>query len=305
MEIRLIIPPRRVYTLPMPETSPLPAPGGSEVELAPAKVSDRFVAFLLDLAPFLGGFIVSMLFIEFKLRPAPPSAGTFLHAGALWAGLLLAYQFVGNLIGGTVGKRLMGLKVVRLDGRPLGVARSLVRAVGYFLSMPLCNLGFLIAFVHPDSRTLHDLLSGALVVETRAKNSAEAFILFLGAACAICALFFGNIYYDLHKPLPSDLLAVQKAQEGLRIMAQIEEAYKARNGSYTSALPDLVESSGDPAEFRKAMADIFDPNRFRIELGVGKYRISGVAKDRAKTWVRIEGPRPAPEDGQHPRAPAR
>ena len=265
-----------------------------ELELAPAKVSDRFVAFLLDLAPFLGGFIASMLIIEFKLRPASPPPGTFLHLGALWTGLLLAYQFFGNLTGGTVGKRLMGLKVVRLDGRPLGLARSLVRAVGYLLSMPLCNLGFLIAFVHPDSRTLHDLLSGALVVETRAKNPAEAFILFLAAACAICALFFGNIYYDLHKPLPSDLLAVQKARDGLGIMAQIEEAYQAKNGSYTSALPDLVQASGDPAEFRKAMADIFEPNLFRIELGVGRYRISGVAKDRARTRVRIEGPLPAP-----------
>ncbi|MCX5794151.1 MAG: RDD family protein [Elusimicrobia bacterium] len=283
----------------MAETSPVSGfaaapPAGGEVELAPAKVSDRFVAFLLDLAPFLGGFIASMFFIGYKLHPGPIAQATFFRIGALWAGLSLAYQFVGNLIGGTVGKRLMGLKVVRLDGRPLGLARSLARAVGYFISMPLCNLGFLIAFLHPQSRTLHDILSGALVVEAHAKDPAEAFILFLAAACAICALFFGNIYYDLHKPLPSDLLAVQKAQEGLRIMAQIEEAYKAKNGTYTSALPDLVEASGDPAEFRKAMADIFDPNLFRIELGVGKYRISGVAKDRARTRVRIAGPLPPP-----------
>jgi uncharacterized RDD family membrane protein YckC len=283
----------------MSATSPVPgfasaAGSSAEIELAPAKVSDRFVAFLLDLVPFLGGFAASMFVFESKLRQVSPFPGALLHIAALWTGLLMAYQFVGNLTGGTVGKRLMGLKVVRLDGRPLGVARSLVRAVGYLLSMPLCNLGFLIAFVHPDSRTLHDLLSGALVVETRAKNPAEAFILFLAAACAICALFFGNIYYDLHQPLPSDLLAVHKAQEGLKIMAQIEEAYRAKNGSYTSVLPDLVEASGDPAEFRKAMADIFDPNLFRIELGVGKYRISGVAKDRAKTRVRIEGPQPPP-----------
>ena len=283
----------------MPETSSLPgftpsAPEGAELELAPAKVSDRFVAFLMDLAPFLGGFIASMFFIQPQLHPGAPDRAAFIHMGELWTGLTLAYQFVGNLTGGTVGKRLMGIKVVRSDGRPLGVARSLARAVGYFISMPLCNLGFLIAFVHPESRTLHDLLSGALVVETRAKNPAEAFILFLAAACAICALFFGNIYYDLHKPLPSDLLAVNKAEEGLRILAQIEEAYQAKNGSYTSALPDLVEASGDPAEFRKAMVEIFDPHKFLIEVGTGKYRISGVAKDRAQTRVRIEGPLPAP-----------
>jgi len=283
----------------MPENPSAPgfaasASEGSELELAPAKVSDRFVAFLLDLAPFLGGFIASMFFFQYQLHPGAPDRAVFIHMGELWTGLALAYQFVGNLTGGTVGKRLMGIQVVRLDGRPLGAVRSLARALGYLLSMPLCNLGFLIAFVHPESRTLHDLLSGALVVETRAKNPAEAFILFLAAASAICALFFGNIYYDLHKPLPADLLAVQKAQEGLSILAQIEEAYKAKNGSYTRSLPDLVDASGDPVEFRKAMVEIFDPNLFRIEAGAGKYRISGVAKDRAETRVRIEGPLPAP-----------
>lgn len=280
----------------MPETPPLQGLAGvparaAELEIGPAKVSDRFVAFLLDLAPFLGGFIATMFYIQYRVRSGPLLLEDFARPVALWAALTFAYQFAGNLTGGTVGKRLMGIKVVRLDGRPLGLLRSLARAAGWFLSMPLCNLGFLIAFVHPESRALHDLLSGALVVETRAKNPAEAFILFLAAACCVCALFFGNIYYNLHhKPFPSDLLAVEKAREGLLIMARIEESYKAKNGAYTGSLPELVEASGDPAEFRKAMVEIFDPNLFRIEAGSRKYRISGVAKDRAKTRVSIEGP---------------
>jgi uncharacterized RDD family membrane protein YckC len=281
----------------MVEISPLSGfaatPSGGELELTPAKVSDRFVAFLIDLAPFLGGFIATLLFVQYKIRLAPPAwPADFIRMGSLWAGLSFAYQFAGNLTGGTVGKRLMGIKVVRLDGSPLGFARSLVRAFGYFLSMPLCNLGFLVAFIHPSSRTLHDMISGALVVETHAKAPAEAFVLFLAAACSICALFFGNIYYDLHKPLPSDLLAIEKAGAGLRIMAQIEEAYKAKNGSYTDSLAELVQASGDPAEFTKAMAEIFDPNLFQFKVGASNYRLSGVAKDRAKTRVRIDGPLP-------------
>lgn len=280
----------------MPEPPPLqgfaavPA-RAAELELAPAKVSDRFVAFLMDLAPFLGGFIATMFYIQYQVRSGPLLPEDFKLPAALWAGLTLAYQFAGNLTGGTVGKRLMGIRVARRDGSPLGFARSLARSLGWFLSMPLCNLGFLIAFAHPESRTLHDLLSGALVVESRAKNPAEAFVLFLAAACAVCALFFGSIYYNLHgKPFPSDLLAVEKAHAGLRILAQIEEAYKAKNGSYTNSLPDIVEASGDPKEFTKAMSEIFDPHLFRIETGMGRYRISGVAKDRAKTRVSIEGP---------------
>jgi len=272
----------------MPDPSILP--GSAPVELCPAKISDRFVAYFLDLLPFLGGFIASLFVILVKLQAAPPNQETVACLGALWTGLLLLYQFVGNLTGGTVGKRLMGLRVVRRDGAPLGLGRSLVRTVGYLISTPLCNFGFLIALFHPESRALHDILSGALVVETRAKNTAEAFILFLAAVCAICALFFGNIYLALNRPFPADLLAVEKAREGLKVLARIEEAYQAKNGSYTKSLADLAEASGDAAEFKKAMLVIFDPHLFRIEAGMGKYRISAAAQDRKKTRVAVEGP---------------
>jgi len=277
----------------MTEVSLATGLSGTVDELRPARISDRLVAFFLDLLPFLGGFGVHLFLTLLRQRAAQPAPGTVLHLGALWIALSLAYQFAGNLSGGTVGKRLLGLRVVRRDGRPLRVVRSLVRAVGYLLSMPLCNFGFLIAFVHPQSRTLHDLLSGALVVESRAKNPAEAFIVFLAAAGVLSALFAGNLYFGLHRPLPSDVLAVKKAEAGLGILAQIEEAYKAKNGAYTNSLADLVEASGNPEEFRKAMAAIFEPNFFRVEAGRGRYRISGVAKDHDQTRVVISGPRPS------------
>ena len=165
----------------------LSAGGGADLELCPAKISDRFVAYLLDVLPFLVGFALHFFIAAFKLRTAPPDRQMLVHMGALWVGLLSLYQFVGNLVGGTVGKKLMGLKVVRRDGTPLGFLRSLARAAGYLASTPLFNLGFLVALLHPESRALHDLFSGALVVEARVKNPAETLVLFLAAVCAVSA----------------------------------------------------------------------------------------------------------------------
>ncbi|MDD5657135.1 MAG: RDD family protein [Elusimicrobia bacterium] len=261
----------------------------TQAQLYPAKISDRFLAYFLDLLPFLGGFGASVFFAVLK-APVPPAPETYRNLGLLWAGLLALYQFAGNLAGGTPGKKLMGLRVVRRDGAALGWGRSLARALGYLASTPLCNFGFLVALVHPESRALHDLLSGALVVEARARSLSEAFMLFAASAGAIVALFLGNLYFTLHQPTPADYLAIDKARAGLRILAGIEEACKARNGAYTKDLSELAEASGDVEEFKKAMGDIFEPDRFRLETGVGRYRISAAARDRRKTRVRIEGP---------------
>ncbi len=260
------------------------------VELRPARISERFVAYLIDLVPFLLGFGASVYVAVGVLRAAPPTPESIRKLGWVWVALVVAYQFAGNLAGGTVGKRLMGLAVVRRDGRPLGAARALARALGWLVSTPLFNFGFVLALVHPESRALHDLLAGSLVVEGRPKDRAETLLLFAGAVCAMTALFGGNLYLQWQSPLPSDLLAVEKAREGLQILARVEEAHKERHGRYTDSLAELAEASGDVEQFKQALLEIFDPNLFRVEAGPKGYRISAAAKDRAKTRVHIQGP---------------
>ncbi|MBI5631154.1 MAG: RDD family protein [Elusimicrobia bacterium] len=241
------------------------------LELRPAKISDRFIAYILDAAPFACGYI---------LHRVP----------LLWLGLYFFYQFLGNLLGATIGKRLMGLQVLRRDGQPLGVFRALLRALGYGLSTPFFNFGFVVAFFQPESRTLHDMISGSLVVEARAKNQGEAGLLFLAAALLITALFGGTIYLYKTNPTLSDILAVEKARDGLKILARIEEEYKRSHGAYTSSLSDLAQASGDVEEFKAAMSKIFDPNLFQIQAGNRGYRLSAAAKDRRKTRVTLAGP---------------
>lgn len=66
----------------------------------------------------------------------------------------------------TIGKKLMGLHVVRPDGEPLDPLQSLARLCGYAFSLMPLGFGFLLAAFKPY-RALHDYLVGSIVVRTR------------------------------------------------------------------------------------------------------------------------------------------
>lgn len=257
------------------------------VELRPAKINDRFIAYLFDTLPFVAGYYFSLVVLMTKM---PQLTGLAAKLAGVWAGLYCFYHFLATLSGGTLGKRLLGIQVVDWEGNSPGAARSLIRAVGNVLSTPLCNFGYLVALFHPESRALHDILAGTLVVESRPKSSAESGIFFLVAISSVIAMFGGSFYLTLTQPTPTDLRAIAKAREGLKIMASIEEAYKASHPAYTESLADLAGASGDVERFKSAMEELFDPGLFEIKAGNKRYRITAAAKDRKKTRVTIEGP---------------
>ncbi len=80
--------------------------------------------------------------------------------------LFLSYftLFTWLLRGRTPGKLLLGLKVVRLDGRPIGLWDAFGRAGGYSASLSTFGLGFLEALWHPNRQTIHDRISSTVVI---------------------------------------------------------------------------------------------------------------------------------------------
>ena len=62
------------------------------------------------------------------------------------------------LWGGTLGKLMLNLEVVREDGRPLSFLQSGGRFFAAILSALLGGLGFWVAWFSPECRTLHDQL---------------------------------------------------------------------------------------------------------------------------------------------------
>jgi uncharacterized RDD family membrane protein YckC len=61
------------------------------------------------------------------------------------------------LTGFTVGKRLLGLRVVRLDGQPVGLLSALIRTVLFLLVVPPLVLD-------ADLRGLHDRAARTIVI---------------------------------------------------------------------------------------------------------------------------------------------
>jgi uncharacterized RDD family membrane protein YckC len=66
--------------------------------------------------------------------------------------------------GQTMGKTIVGLKVIRTDGTQLSVGRALLRYIGYIVSASLFSIGFLWAAFDPKRQGWHDKLAGTLVV---------------------------------------------------------------------------------------------------------------------------------------------
>ncbi len=76
----------------------------------------------------------------------------------------LYFSVLISLNGQTLGKYVMGVRVVRLDGRRLSFFQSFLRWIGYFLSAIPLGLGFFMSLVDDRRRTLHDRIVGTCVV---------------------------------------------------------------------------------------------------------------------------------------------
>lgn len=68
------------------------------------------------------------------------------------------------LKGTTIGGIVCGLKVVRLDDRPVDWAVALVRALGGFLSLAVAGLGFIWVAFDDQKQSWHDKIAGTTVV---------------------------------------------------------------------------------------------------------------------------------------------
>ena len=78
--------------------------------------------------------------------------------------IVLYYTGQWALTGATIGKWLLGLRVVRADGYPPTFVRSLIRFVGYGLSAIVFFLGYLWVLFDNERRAWHDELAGTWVI---------------------------------------------------------------------------------------------------------------------------------------------
>jgi len=66
---------------------------------------------------------------------------------------------------GTLGKKVLGLKVVGLDGNRISFARASGRFFASILSGLILGIGYLMAAFNPKKQALHDQIAGTYVIK--------------------------------------------------------------------------------------------------------------------------------------------
>ncbi len=156
----------------------------------------RLVAFILDLIilssvfVFVGWIVHSALFnLQFdkvinSIASIAPFWGQLVAVllSPIMAGLLsflfvvFYHVFFWSIAGQTIGKAIMGIKVVPLNGRKMSVLRSIIRYLGYYPSALAFGLGFLWILIDDRRSGWHDRLAGTCVVYAWDARPDEAFL---------------------------------------------------------------------------------------------------------------------------------
>jgi uncharacterized RDD family membrane protein YckC len=151
---------------------PLVSPTGVAVG-TPAGFWIRFLAIIIDgiLLSIVGGIISAAMGQPVFGQPAPENPSfrdMFQYGPADGINFLIqtAYHVIGwSVYGTTVGKKLLGLYVVRPDGSRASFLRALGRYFAEALSFILLGIGYLMVAFRSDKRALHDLLADTYVVK--------------------------------------------------------------------------------------------------------------------------------------------
>ena len=157
--------------------APVFQPAGFWVRLAAHLVDQVLLTFIV--VAIWGIFLAQTPgweFPQFKATNSPAElealrAGlqTFLNKlMMIFLPLLLLYEVIlHGRFGATLGKMVLGLRIVRVDGTPIDYLTAFARWVCERLSEIICYIGYFFVFFRPDKRAMHDLFAGTRVVYRR------------------------------------------------------------------------------------------------------------------------------------------
>lgn len=132
----------------------------------------RFAAYLIDtmllILVFLPvGFVLGIILAATPMGDDPSlsmglnllSNGVQILAGWLYSSVLESSSWQG-----TVGKKIVGLRVTDLEGNRISFGKATGRYFGKILSGAICLVGFVMAGFTEKRQALHDQLAGTLVL---------------------------------------------------------------------------------------------------------------------------------------------
>lgn len=254
-----------------------------------AAFSERVVAFAIDM-----GLFVSAHFATLALASPgwpvllSPRANLWM---ALWILLFILYQAYCSCEGRvSLGKWLLGLRVVDLENEPLSLGPAALRSFLYPVSS-LLGLGFLWALFNKSRQCWHDLATGSIVVSGGARAGVALAVVRLGAGLVLAMLgalwYWQNVISDRYY----NIMNIAYAQVGLREISTLQKAYHKKHGRYARTLLALSSASSAPRRFYRDMAMLYDVEQgVKIETSKQGFSIRAHAMDDERTLVALNGP---------------
>lgn len=134
----------------------------------PAGIQRRAVALIVDLFVVVILWTIGTQLAAGFARRVPRLDLLAQAFGRTWQLVVPAAYFVlcHGTAGQTLGKRLLGARVLDESGAPIGYMRALGRCVATIVAALPFGIGLVIAGLRRDRRGLHDLLAGTRVVRT-------------------------------------------------------------------------------------------------------------------------------------------
>ena len=135
----------------------------------------RFVALFIDglITGFASAAVQAILVpgLAFSRGGAMRSTTAIAAVGlAYLVGISIACAYESLFVyklGATPGKIIFGLRVVRPDGGPISLGRSIGRYFAKMLSGIILGIGYIMAGFDAEKRALHDMLADTRVIKTR------------------------------------------------------------------------------------------------------------------------------------------
>lgn len=171
------------------ETLSIETPERVPLEFALASIGNRFLAVVIDhFIQFLSIFLIAWFFLAISGTSTGSAGESILSEMPKWtvalmvlvlflvfASYFIFFEWLWN--GQTPGKRLLRLRVIREDGRPLtpweAIARNLMRigdAVPGFI-IPIYSVGLIVIFLNNRDQRLGDIFAGTVVIREHAGDA--------------------------------------------------------------------------------------------------------------------------------------
>lgn len=125
----------------------------------------RAGAFAIDWWVMVFAYGIATAIVSWTLDQLLGDSGPTRRLDSVWSAVafvcwaLVYFAAPLGLSGRTLGKAIVGLRVVNRDGAPLGPGQALVRVISLPLSVALFGLGLVGAVIGRERRTLHDVIA--------------------------------------------------------------------------------------------------------------------------------------------------